>query len=388
MFKNKIHLFTLFGFKVGIDVTWFILAVLITWSLAEGLFPHFFEGFETATYWWMGVAGTLGLFVSIVFHEFCHSLVARRFGLPMKGITLFIFGGVAEMNEEPKSPKSEFTMAVAGPISSLILAGIIWLLYQAGQLVRELEAANAVLAYLIWLNVILAIFNTIPAFPLDGGRILRSILWGIKKDLKWATRVAAGFGSGFAILLIVFGVINFIGGNFIGGLWYFLLGMFIKGASQMSYQQLLVRKALSGVPVRQLMKSDPVTVPASLTVDKLVEDYVYKYHHRMFPVVDDGRLLGCVTTRHIKEMDQHQWDNNTIQDIFSPCSEYNTASPDTDSMEILSMMKESGNSRILVVEQNTLKGVVTLKDLLNYLSLKTDIEDDQEVKAMAQPQDE
>jgi len=380
MFERRIPLFNLFGFKVGIDITWFILAVLITWSLAQGLFPHYFEGFTKVTYWWMGAAGALGLFVSIIFHEFCHSIVARRFGLPMKGITLFIFGGVAEMHEEPQSPKSEFFMAVAGPVSSVFLAGILFLIQRAGKSINWPGPVNAVLVYLAWLNLILAGFNLVPAFPLDGGRILRSVLWAAKKNLRWATHVASGFGGAFGLFLIILGIISFIGGNFIGGLWYFLIGMFIRSASQMSYQQLLIRKVLSGEPAKRFMKENPVIVSPSISVSKLVEDYFYKYHYKMFPVSENGKLKGCVSTKEIKELPKEQWGQNKIEEIATPCSDQNTISPDTDAMKALSLMKKTGNSRLMVVEGDRLAGIITLKDMLKFLALKIDLEENESIK--------
>ena len=190
MFGRKIHLFTILGFDVSIDFTWLFLAVLVTWSLARGLFPVWFGNYSTATYWWMGAAGALGLFLSIVFHEFWHSIVARRFGLPMKGITLFIFGGVAEMEEEPENAKTELLMAIAGPISSVVLGVVFLLVFRLGVAVGLPEPVNGVLVYLGWLNLVLAVFNMLPAFPLDGGRVLRSILWFAKGNIRWATRVA------------------------------------------------------------------------------------------------------------------------------------------------------------------------------------------------------
>ena len=378
MFGKRIPLFSLFGFKVAIDFTWFILAVLITWSLADGLFPYYFKGFATSTYWWMGAAGAVGLFISIVFHEFCHSIVAKSFGIPMKGITLFIFGGVAEMNDEPNSPKSEFLMAIVGPASSVVLGGIFFLLWRAGKSAGWPGPVNAVFVYLGWLNVILAGFNMIPAFPLDGGRVLRSILWAIKKNLKWATRIASAFGSGFGILLIILGVITFIGGSFIGGVWYFLIGMFIRNASQMSYQQMLMRQALSGEHVRRFMKTDPVTVPDSISVRELVEDYFYRYHFKMFPVAEDGRLEGCISTKEIKEMPREEWDQHTVKEIMTTCSSTNAISPDTDAMKAISMMRSTNNSRLLVVEGDKLEGIITLKDMLKFLAMKVDLENEEE----------
>jgi CBS domain-containing protein len=235
-------------------------------------------------------------------------------------------------------------------------------------------AVNAVILYLAWLNLALAGFNLIPAFPLDGGRILRSILWAAKKNLRWATRIASGFGEAFGILLIILGIFSFIGGNFIGGIWYFLIGMFIKGASQSSYQQLLIRNSLSGEHVRNFMKTQPVTVPSSSSVADLVENYFYKYHYKMFPVSSNGRIEGCVTTREVKNLPKDQWPVHKVSEIETACSDKNTISPDTDAIKALSLMNTTGNSRLMVVEDDKLVGIVTLKDMLKFLSLKIDLE--------------
>ena len=263
MFGNRIKLFKLLGFEVRVDWSWIIIAVLIAWSLSKGLFPSYYKNLSTQTYWWMGIIGALGLFLSIIVHEFSHSLVARRYGLPMKGITLFIFGGVAEMEDEPPSAKVEFMMAIAGPLSSILIALIFYGIHAAGKQAGLAEPINGVVGYLAWINAILAGFNLLPAFPLDGGRVLRSILWGVKKNLRWATYISSRIGSGFGILLIVLGVIQVFRGNFIGGMWWFLIGMFLQGAAKASYQQLLTRRALEGEPISRFMKSDAVTVPPS-----------------------------------------------------------------------------------------------------------------------------
>jgi CBS domain-containing protein len=299
--------------------------------------------------------------------------------MPMKGITLFIFGGVSEMAEEPASPKSEFLVSVVGPLSSVLLAGIMFLIYMAGRTAGWPAPVNAVVIYLAWLNLVLAGFNMIPAFPLDGGRILRSILWAVKQNLRWATRVASVFGEVFGIFLVVIGVISFIGGNFIGGLWYFLIGLFIKNASQSSYQQMLIRNALSGESIRHFMKPQPVTVPPSTTIADLVENYFYKYHYKMFPVADDGRLEGCVTTSQVKQLPKSQWSQHKISEIEIPCSDKNSISPDSDAMKALALMNSTGNSRLLVVEGGKLVGIITLKDMLKFLSFKIDLEGSENV---------
>jgi len=376
MFGKTISLFKLFGFEVKIDLSWIVIAVLITWSLAKGVFPHYYGGLSPATYWWMGIFGALGLFVSIVFHELCHSLVARRFNLPMKGITLFIFGGVAEMEEEPPSPAAEFFMAIAGPLSSILLGIVLYGIRFIGQAGNWPELTTGVFSYLSYLNFLLAGFNLIPAFPLDGGRVFRSALWAWKKNLKWATRIASRIGSGFGLLLIFFGVLYIIRGAFISGIWWFLIGLFLRNASQMSYSRLLMSKALEGEPVKRFMQTDPVSVPPAITVESFVEEYIYKYHFKMFPIVDDGKLIGCITTREVKEVPRNEWSQRTIGEIARPCSCDNTIASDTDAMKALSNMHKRGVSRLLVVDGDRLAGILALKDLMGFLSLKLDLEEE------------
>ena len=222
--------------------------------------------------------------------------------MPMKGITLFIFGGVAEMGEEPPGPREEFTMSIVGPLSSLAIAGIFYGIYIMGGNFLS-RAVSGVLGYLAWINALLAAFNLIPAFPLDGGRILRSILWKVKGNLNWATRIASRIGSGFGILLIVVGILNVLGGNFIGGMWWFVIGLFLQGLARASYQRLVTRRALEGESVRRFMKTNPVSVKPDISLQDLLENYVYKYHFKMFPVVEEkNRLEGCITTKDLKEI--------------------------------------------------------------------------------------
>jgi len=374
MFGKSIKLFKLHGFEVKIDFSWIIIAVLIAWSLSTGLFPFHFKNLSTQTYWMMGIVGALGLFLSIIAHEFAHSVVARQYGMPMKGITLFIFGGVAEMGEEPPRPWAEFAMAIVGPVSSIVIAAMFYGIYRAGGGFFP-QAINGVLGYLAWINAILAAFNLVPAFPLDGGRVLRSILWRIKGNLNWATRISSHVGSGFGILLIVMGVFNVLRGNFIGGMWWFVLGLFLQGAAKMSYQRLVTRKALEGESVRRFMKSEPVTVKPDISLKTLVEDYIYLYHFKMFPVVEDGnRLAGCITTKEVKSFPQEEWDRKTVGEVAEKCTPENTIGPETDATEALSVMNRNGAGRLMVVEEGRLKGIIALKDLLKFLSLKVELD--------------
>jgi Zn-dependent protease len=375
MFGKRIKLFTLSGFEVKIDASWILIALLVVWSLSTGFFPFYYPSLPPATYWLMGTVGALGLFLSIIFHEFSHSLVARRYGMPMKGITLFIFGGVAEMGDDPPTPKVEFLMSAAGPLASLVLSGVSYgVLLIGGKNDWPVEAAG-ILWYLSVVNVFLAGFNLLPAFPLDGGRILRSALWAVKKDLRWATRVAAGIGSGFGIFLIIGGLFNLFSGNIVGGVWMVLIGMFLRWTAAASYQQLLLRRSLEGEPVRRFMNTQPVTVPASLSIQELVDDFIYRHHFKMFPVTAGERLLGCVRVQDVKKVRREEWGEKTVREIASTVCADNAVSPETDTMKSLALMKESGNSRLLVVEGGRLAGIVTLKDLLNFLALKVELEE-------------
>jgi len=374
MFGRPITLFRLFGFDVKIDLSWLIIATLITWSLASSVFPSYFAGLVPATYWVMGVVGALGLFLSVTIHEFSHALVARRFGLPMKGITLFIFGGVAEMAEEPPNAKAEFFMAMVGPAASVVLSGILFGITVLGVRGGWPEPVTGVLSYLWVINLVLAAFNLLPAFPLDGGRVLRSLLWGYSKRLTWATRIASRIGAGFGFVLMLLGVVFFIRGDFVGGIWWFLIGMFVRNASIGSYQQLLTHQVLAGEPVRRFMKEDPITVPYYISIERLVEDYVYKHHFKMFPVLEGERLVGCITTRQVKELPRSEWSQHTVKELASGCSPENTISPDTDAAEALTQMQRTHNSRLMVVQGDQIVGIITLKDLLEFLSLKLDLE--------------
>ena len=376
MFGKRFELFQIFGFKIRIDSSWFLLAILITWSLATGYFPMVAEDLTTTTYWVMGAFGALGLFASVVFHELSHSLMARQHGVEMEGITLFIFGGVAEMRDEPPSPRAEFQVAIAGPIASVVIAGVFWgFELLGGALPYWSKEAGVVLGYLAFINVVLALFNLIPGFPLDGGRVLRSILWKTKGSLREASRIASQVGSGFGVALIVLGLISALTGNLVGGIWWFILGLFLRGAARMSYRQVLLRQALEGEPVRRFMEDEPITVPRSLSVRELVEDYIYEYHYQMFPVVDDGRLVGCVTTDEVQQLPREEWDRQSVGAILKQCGAGNTVAADEDAMEALSRMSREGTSRLMVVEGEELVGILTLKDLLDFFSKKIALED-------------
>jgi Zn-dependent protease/CBS domain-containing protein len=375
MFGKRIKLFTLFGFEVRIDLSWVIIAVLVVWSLAAEFFPSDYKNLPARTYWLMGIAGAIGLFLSIIFHEMFHSLVARRFGIPMKGITLFVFGGVSEMGEEPTSAKAEFLVAIVGPLSSIAITLACYGIHIQGLRGGWPEAVDGVVYYLAYINGLLAAFNLLPAFPLDGGRVLRAILWGLRKNLRWATRVSSSVGFGFGVLFILLGIFQFLTGRVVGGIWFFLIGMFLQNAARVSYQQLVIRKALEGESVRRFMKTDPVAVSPSTSIQQLVEDYVYKYHFQMFPIVESSeKLVGCISTKELKEIPREEWGHKTVGEVATKCSVENTIEPQADATQALSLMARTGSGRLIVVEGNRLVGVITLKDMLKFISLRMELE--------------
>jgi Zn-dependent protease/CBS domain-containing protein len=372
---RRFRLFSLFGFEVKLDLTWLLLAFLIAWSLGAGVFPTEYPDLPKRVYAWMGIACALGVFFSIVFHEFSHSLVARQFGMPIKGITLFIFGGVAEMEKEPPSPKSEFLMAVAGPISSFLLAFIFSRL-EALALAQDWPVSIVGVANtLAYINLVVAIFNLLPAFPLDGGRMLRAALWHWKKDMHAATFISSRLGKGFGLAMMFLGVVAFIQGNFIGGMWWFLIGLFLRRVAEASYQQLLLHDVLHDQPVKRFMRRDPVTVSPSVTVRQWIEDYVYQHHFKMFPVVDNSDLVGCISIDNIKKVPRGDWDTRTVGQVMEPCTSKNTISTDTDTEKLLAAIMRPGMpARYMVVDDGNLVGMISLKDLMELIALKLEIE--------------
>ncbi|MBD3676116.1 MAG: site-2 protease family protein [Planctomycetaceae bacterium] len=376
MFGRQIELLNLFGFSVKIDFSWIFIALLVSWSLATGYFPQEYPDLAKSTYWIMGISGMLGLFVSILLHEMSHSVVARRFGIPIRGITLFIFGGVAEMEKEPPSAKSEFWMAIAGPIASVLISAACFGLAALGSMMNLAPPVVAVLQWLGLINGVVVIFNMIPAFPLDGGRVFRAALWHWQNNIRKATRITSNIGSGFGTILIFLGILSLFGGNVIGGIWYALIGMFLRGAAGMSYQQLITRRILEGENIRQFMNDQPVSVSPDVTVADLVENYFYKHHYKMFPVVEGEELVGCVTFRDVKKVDRSEWGIKHVRDISNECSAENSVNADADAMQVLSQLNRTKASRAMVVENGSLVGLVSLKDLMTFLAMKVELEDE------------
>ncbi|HEY9685893.1 MAG TPA: site-2 protease family protein [Coleofasciculaceae cyanobacterium] len=375
MFRRGIPLFNMFGFKVRLDASWFFLALLITWTLATGFFPFTYPGLSYGGYLWMGLSVAVGLFFSIIVHEFAHSWVARRFGMPMGGITLFLFGGVAEMEHEATSPKMEFWMALAGPATSvlvmLLFGGVTLLGLRAGWP----TPVTGVTSYLSTLNGILAVFNMVPAFPLDGGRVLRSALWQWKKNLQWATRITSNLGSWFGVFLIVMGILRMLEGAFIGGLWSVLIGLFLRGAAGASYRQLIMQRELEGEPVRRFMQTEVITVPPSLPLPELINSHFYRSYHKRYPVTQEGRLAGYVDLDQVRRTPQQEWAYLQVGDIATPANPESTIEADADAMSALKRLSRDGGAEpLMVVQNNQLVGLLSLQDLQRFLSMKMKLE--------------
>ena len=311
MFTRSFPLFSIFGFRISIDLSWFVLAALIVWSLATDLFPEYLPERSAQTYYIMGTVAALGMFASIVFHELAHSLVARLYGIKIAGITLFIFGGVAELEDEPPTPKSEFLVAIAGPISSVVLGGTFFLIASVLETSSPPEVL-AVLSYLTVINIVLAVFNLIPAFPLDGGRMLRAALWWRQGDLRKATRLASFMGAALGIALMAFGAYNSFQGSLIGGMWQILIGYFVFNAAGHARRQTEIVERLRGVSVGQLMRTLPPHVPdgppvaasggGALTADQSAVTalrQLLRSPQSEALVVADGKAVGVISARDI-----------------------------------------------------------------------------------------
>jgi Zn-dependent protease/predicted transcriptional regulator len=370
---RRIPLVTLLGFQIRFDLTWLILVALVVWSLSAGYFPASYADVPTSTYVWMGIVGAIGLFASIILHELSHSWVGRRLGMQIHGITLFVFGGAAELADEPKSARTEFLMAAAGPLASILLAILFQLLAMALEGIQGPTPISGVLHYLAGINLILAVFNLLPAFPLDGGRILRAALWAWRGSMVWATRVAAAIGGIIGLGLIVLGIVSVIGGNVVGGMWSFLIGLFIRSAASASQQQMVARHMLQDISVARLMVGEPVTVAPDATVARAVELFLAN-NLKFLPVVAGGRALGHVGLKEVKALPSAERMARPVGEVMTPLAPDNSISPRADAAAALAQMQRTGLTRLLVVEDGRLAGVICLKDLLDQLTLRSELD--------------
>ena len=375
MFRKRLDFLRVFGIKISIDISWLIIAIILSWTLASGYFPYYYPKLSNGTYWTMGIIGMSSLFVCIVLHELGHALVARHFKLPISQITLFIFGGVAEIKKEPTSPKVEFLMAIAGPIVSIIIAIFMYFLTLLGTRYDWPVIINGVTGYLAIINVILAVFNLIPAFPLDGGRVLRAFLWWWKKNLGLATKISTQIGRTFGLILIFLGILIFIMGNLISGIWMVILGIFLHRAASSSQTQFYIEQSLRDEKVLKFMKKDPICVPPDITIEDFINDYVYESHHELYPITKDENLMGYVSLKEIKTVPKDEWSKTTVHKVMIPCTEFKTVSPTTNALQAFNLMNQTESTLLFVVEKKRLVGILNAQDLFKLISLKFELEE-------------
>jgi Zn-dependent protease len=372
MFVTRWRLFRVQGIPLNIDAGWLIILALVSWTLSNFL-REIVPGLNGSRYWILGLITALTFFVCIVLHELGHALMARRLGIPIRGITLFLFGGVAELEKEPKSAAGEFIMAIAGPVVSAVLAGLFWLAGAFGAEADWQPIVLAMLSYLSVINLFLLVFNLVPAFPLDGGRVFRSFLWGAIGNFRRATHWAAMVGQAFAWFLMGLGLLNLFAGHFFGGIWLGLIGLYLNRAAQASYQQVVAREVLQGEPIAQFMNPNPVVVPPAVDLYHWVEDYVFRFHDKTYPVASNGKLEGVIATRDLSQFPRSEWDLHTVGEAMERDLEPISIRPNADGLQALEQMKRCGSSRLMVTENGTLKGMVSLKDLLKFLQLKLEL---------------
>ncbi len=376
MFNKRWNFITVNGIQIGIDVSWLFVAILLTWTLAVGYFPISFPGHPISAYWLMGFLGMIGLFVCIVLHELGHAFMAKHFNLPFSQITLFLFGGVAEIKQEPKSPKVEFLVAVAGPIVTLFLCFVLTFFTRLGQEHGWSFMATGITNYLASINLLILFFNLIPAFPLDGGRIFRALLWKWKDDLGWATKITTRFGMGFGFFLLFFGIFLFITGNPIGGIWLAILGLFLQRAASASQTQFYVSKALKHETVEHFMTKQIDAAQSTATLSELLQDHIYKSHHTVYPVIgEDHEFLGYVSLQEMKLVAQEDWNKTPLSQVLIPRGQCSTISPSTHALEALAILQEAEIPTIFVLEEKKLIGILTAQDLFKIISLKLAVEE-------------
>ncbi len=360
----------IFGIEIDVDSSWLVIFILISWSLAGSYFPRAHPHWGVALDWEMGVFTSLMVFASVLLHELAHSLVAIRQGEHVKNITLFIFGGVSQITEEPEKPLKELAMAIVGPLTSLVLAGVF---FGLATLLRPVsEPLRSAAAYLAVINLALGVFNLLPGFPMDGGRVFRSIIWQITGNLKKATRVAAMTGEVFAFFLIFIGIVQFLRSNF-GGLWFVLIGWFLHSSAHQAYSQVMVKSALKGVKARDLMDTNFETVPSGLSVQTLVDDYILKKSERVFLVADRGELEGIVCLEDVKAKARDDWGNSTVGDIMTPKDAMVSVPPDADGVQVLTSITTKDVHQVPVMDKGKVAGIICRGDILRVLQTRSDL---------------
>jgi Zn-dependent protease/predicted transcriptional regulator len=359
------------GIDIRVHYTWLFAIFLIAWSLAFGYFPSSNQGLGTVTYWLLGLAAAVLLFGSVLVHELGHSLVAVTRGLRVDNITLFIFGGVSSIAKEASTARDEFLIAVVGPLTSLVLAGLFWIV---GQLLPPDAVVGVLANYLAFANLLLGLFNIVPGFPLDGGRVLRSIVWAATGDMARATRIASYVGQAVAFGLIGWGVVSVLSGDLFGGLWIAFIGWFLNSGAEASRQQVGIRSALDGVPVTTVMDPSPESALPGLSVHDFVVDHTLRRGQRALPVVDAGRLIGIMTVADAKHLGQNAWATTRIGDVMTRMP-LKTLPPEADLAAALELMVENGVHQLPIVRDDAmLIGMLSRSDVMRYLQLGPELQ--------------
>jgi Zn-dependent protease/CBS domain-containing protein len=356
------------GIDIDIHVSWIIILVLLTWSLATGWFPQLYPGWSTATYWVVSLIASLLLFVSVLLHELAHSLVARRRGLSVKNITLFVFGGVSNIEQEPKSAGIEFQMAVVGPLTSLLIGAVCYLLLLP--LRGTHSPLEGILFYLAVTNILLGIFNLIPGFPLDGGRVLRSIVWKLSGSMRRATRVATVTGQIIGYLFILLGIWLFFTSNLLDGIWFGFIGWFLLNAAQSANSQGALESVLRGVTVGEVMNPTPATVPANISLQQLVDTYFLPKGLRYALVMQADQLVGLMTLNEIRHIPREQWGQVPISSAMIPLERLHVVSPQQSLSDVLPLMAGRDVNQLPVVQNGALVGIVGRDAVVHYLEVR------------------
>jgi Zn-dependent protease/CBS domain-containing protein len=369
---GSVRLLRLLGFDIDIHWSWPIIVLLFTWSLASDYLPDVYPGWTSQQHWLAGAITSVLFFISVLAHELAHSVVARRRGVPARGITLFIFGGVSALGDEPRTARDEFTIAIVGPLTSFAagaLFAVVWLLARA----QDVTGLAAVAGYLAYINVAVGIFNLLPGFPLDGGRVLRSLVWGRNQDMLAATRVAANAGRVVAAVLIGLGILSLFGQGGLGGVWFIVIGWFLWNAAESIYQELLAQNRLGGLTVGPLAEPAATRVPPDATLHQLVHDYILPHNQRAFFVGPEaGEVLGLVTLSDLRRQQQERWDT-TIFVAMTPRERLVVVTPETKAGEALRLMAEHNVNQLPVLIGRDFGGLLTRAALIRALQFRDQI---------------
>lgn len=355
------------GIDIEIHPSWLLILGFVAWSLSDGVFPDQYKGWSTFAYWAIGISSAVLLFVTVLIHEMAHALVARRRGLPVPRITLFIFGGMSHMSRQPASAGEEFQIAAAGPATSLVIAAITGAL---ALLLRDTsEKVEAMLSYLAFVNLALGIFNILPGFPLDGGRVLRSIAWKRTGSLRKATRIASSVGEMFGYGLIIAGFFVLLAGGLLDGIWLAFIGWFLLGAARGEASGLQLEGVLKRLTARQVMQEDFASVTPGTPVAEIVNDYMVGKGERAVMVANDGAVLGVITVSDVRRVPRDAWPSVPAQRVMTPRASVITVNANQPAVEVLVLLGEKGLNQVPVLDEGRMVGIVTRRDLLDRIQL-------------------